>query len=555
MKILDNLHKHSDLVLSWTFSMPWFPSWIGENIDLMKLKSKIPDRLYLGFSKLKTKWVIFNEVSFLDKNTWNIEVLDFQIVNNELEVLSKKIEDFLDLNGVLYWLEFNVYSEIPRWHWLWFSWVLSSLISSWVFLLAEQLDTKLLENEDFVKTDLFKNIYDLAFELEKISKYNNTNWENSFMSFIRSDNPILFSRDWEKYDYLDIFNKDEFMLPFDYYIIFSWNRSNTKKIESYIAKDKKKFDKLWEFLEKNILWNFSNKYGNLLNYTKDWFNYETFSTSFSILNIKLLNSFNELYEKSYSDNEIEEFISIINEHRDLISMVEWKSDFDIKFREEFYKNASKNEKLWIVPIYSWKMWGWFLVVTKEVISRDNILKTIENIKDVYPKTNIEFSSFQKEIKSWWIRVEHNLRDWVISDKLKDSLILKTINRNIIVNDLNEAISLNYDILLDTIKNKVYIKWEKLTSKDIHSQSTVVEILSELFLKSWEWVSNKEFSISTYTKAKSEMWWKIVYPMRKSVDKKLWKELVFELRWESSNFEIMLDFEKVNIWILEKINKI
>ena len=74
------------------------------------------------------------------------------------------------------------------------------------------------------------------------------------------------------------------------------------------------------------------------------------------------------------------------------------------------------------------------------------------------------------------------------------------------------------ILLDMVNNKIYINGRKLTSEDIHSQTATVDILKILIENSGKDVSNKEFSVSSYSKNKNDMLGKIVIPLIELIER-------------------------------------
>jgi len=554
--ILKNIYKKSDFVLSANFSIPWFPSGVWENIKLLKLKSKIENKLYIWISKILTEKIVFSKVYFVNTILNSVDEIDFSKVNEEHKKIQQEIQKVKNKLWIEEWIEFNIYSEIPRWHWLGFSWVLASLISSSIYILSWKIE--IWENDLYISNyhKFFSEIYDFAYKLEFTSKYNNSNWENSFISFLNTSNPILFTREKEKYFHIDLFNENDFLLPFDYFIIFSWLETNTKKIEQYLQKDKEKFDNLGIFLEQKILSKINIQDSFLKKYSIKWKNYDSFFDTFSILNIKLLEAFYEIWINSHNDYLIENFINIINEHSDLISMIEWKSEFIKYFKNEFFQIASIREKLWIVPIYSSKMWWGFLIITKENYSRETINETIKRISYLYPKSYVEYSSSSinsnKDIS--WIKIEYFLNKNIFPIEFKEFFILNTIIKEILVENIDEALEYKFDILLDTIKNKIYIKWEKLNSNDIHSRSAIIQIMTKLLENKQKTLSNKDLPISTYTKSKSEMWWKIIYPIKKIILEKLWKEILFETKWKSANFYISINTYDLKIAIL-KLNNI
>jgi len=551
MDIIKQIHKNSNLVLSWNFSLPWFPSGIGNNMNLLKLKSKISPKLYLWVNKLAKKEIVFNDVYFLD-NKNNLEKLDFSVVNKEYQKILDFILKFLEDKNLDFGLEFNIYSEVPRGHWLWFSGVLSALTSSILHYLSWEIDKKFLESIEIFKEEKFDLVYDFAYKLEKISKYNNTNWENSFFAFINKKNPILFLREDKNYDFIDLFSSEEFIYPFDYYIVFSGINSDTQKIEYFLQKDKSKINNIQEFY-KNIITNNWILEKKIEKFAEKTLNYDVFVSAFNILNIKLLNSFKKLFEESYSSFMINKFIDIINEHKNLMAMVEGKSLFAEQFLINFYKNSSKTENIWITSIYSWKMWGWYLLVTRLWESRKTIEKTLESLKNTYPDSYIEYCSYEDNENIEWIKISQDIDNWFYSDYIKsEAYVLKTKDKKIIVSNLEEALEKDFDLLFDLVKQKVYLKWKKLTSKQIHSQNILVEIVSKTFDNQWVWFSNNILNKSSYSETKSLMGSKVVYPFKNLIKEEFWKDIEFEISWIWWNFKMKLDFWSLRVWIFEKI---
>ena len=58
------------------------------------------------------------------------------------------------------------------------------------------------------------------------------------------------------------------------------------------------------------------------------------------------------------------------------------------------------------------------------------------------------------------------------------------------------------ILLDTIQGRVYIKGMRLTSKDIHSQNTTIDMLKILLENIGKEVPNTYLPVSTYSQNKN-----------------------------------------------------
>jgi hypothetical protein len=108
------------------------------------------------------------------------------------------------------------------------------------------------------------------------------------------------------------------------------------------------------------------------------------------------------------------------------------------------------------------------------------------------------------------------------------------------------------LILDAINKKIYLNWNKMTSKEIHSQSTTVDVLDKLINANWNDISNSELEISSYTKNKNEMLWKIVLPIVRLLKKEYWVELPIICKWSLWDYYLKLKKTKIRIWIIKRI---
>jgi hypothetical protein len=67
------------------------------------------------------------------------------------------------------------------------------------------------------------------------------------------------------------------------------------------------------------------------------------------------------------------------------------------------------------------------------------------------------------------------------------------------------------------------------------------------------IPNKNLPISTYSKNKNDMTWKVVLPIVKLVNEKLWKQLNLTCRWGLYDYVVKLGSSQVSIWIIKKVN--
>lgn len=565
--------KH-DLVLSWNFSCRWWINWIGHNSKNLRIKQKIPAKCYIWFKKLKTKEIRFNEVSFYNPVSKSFETYPYSKVNQEEQKVVEYLLNYFQINDFDGWVEVNILSEIWRGHWFSFSWTTWAIIAMWIFLILEKLWVDYEKNySKFIKSQLFDEVFRLAWKYEFLSKYGNPVSDGLICCLLETASPVMFfSEEFQsnvsadtldnvnyKYEILSekfdsIITNNEF--PLDYCVVYSWFPSETAKIEKYIKSDMKKYNTFENFLS-NYLEESNIDYKNLYlsKFVSQNSMYQSFNDVLIALSIMTLYYLKEIFEKWYNLNTIDEFISVINNFKHSIQLIEWENSFIRLFDYFFEKNkVDPNEKLWIYPVYSGKVWWGYMVVMKEWKSRNTLNKIIEDLKSVYPSTEVEYSSYIDGVCGDWIKIEQFLSQDIYSRYLKKwNYIYKDTLGNKFVWTLSEIFD-KYSgwLLLDSVSNKIYLDWDKLTSKDIHSQNSTIEIFGVLLDNMWEFVNSKYLPLSSYSKNKNEMITKIYTPINKFLEEKIWKSLPVSIKWSLIEYNIKLDNPDFKIWIINKI---
>lgn len=106
--------------------------------------------------------------------------------------------------------------------------------------------------------------------------------------------------------------------------------------------------------------------------------------------------------------------------------------------------------------------------------------------------------------------------------------------------------------MDLVKSKLYINGQKMSTKDFHSQTIVVEVFSYLLQHINQPVSNKNLPISTYSKELKEMHGKVITPLKRAIQKYLGKELELTVKGHGANFTLRLSRPTFSIGILTTI---
>lgn len=363
------------------------------------------------------------------------------------------------------------------------------------------------------------------------------------------------------FKYLDLakdfwINIDFSDIPLDFWIIFSWIPTQTQQIEHYRKFNLSKEDEIKEFIEtflfedkdlsKNYWTNELLKKKNIVN---------QFNKTQYIMNIQLLNYIQKYIKWWFNDTEADNIINHINNFRNAVSLVEKQTIFADEFVNFFNNNKSDiNEKIGIMPVYTSSFGWWYFFVMKQNLSRNTITKTISDLKNKYNNCLIEYANREDWYGWWWIQINQSISKWIFSKYISEWNIKFITNLwETYIWEYNEIMEKEKNwLILDAINKKIYLNWNKMTSKEIHSQSTTVDVLDKLINANWNDISNSELEISSYTKNKNEMLWKIVLPIVRLLKKEYWVELPIICKWSLWDYYLKLKKTKIRIWIIKRI---
>lgn len=577
-KTYELFYWEHDLVLSGSNVTTWL-LWISN----IKLCQKVPTKNYCWVNVNKTWSISFGKVySF----AWiDFEIASYNSVNKQEKELIKLIKNFFKENDYEYWVDIEFLSENPRWHGFGFSWVSWALLACALFVLVWKIELEVFDSyESFVKTDVFEEIHRLARKFDYISKYGESIGSNSYFAMLNSDLPMLyFTSKYEDSDIKDnidnidkidkyAFRLKDFLwikswlteLPLDYGIIFSWTKNKAEQIvniyNNYLDELNDSKTNISQLLQKNWVTNFKwfDFWANLdtkLDYkdTKDLI-YSKFWYIQILFNI--LNSFKDLLKKWYDEEVTDNFLFTMKMNSNFYGLLERENEVVSIIKDLFCKfKKTLDEDIVIFPVNSGKLWWSYVFVTKFNKSRQTLKKVFEELDRLwYDKIWLEYSSWLDGTTSDWIVLNQYISKWIFSKYVSKNNVLYTSNYGeVYIWDYNSIVEKEWNhVLLDTINKKIYLKWSKLTSKDLVSQSTTIEVLQMAIENLWEELTNKDLSVSSYTKNKNEMLWKIVLPFIELINKEFWEKLPFVCKWSHTEFYLKLDKFDTKIWIIKKI---
>ncbi|EKD44352.1 MAG: hypothetical protein ACD_71C00170G0006 [uncultured bacterium (gcode 4)] len=565
----------NDLVVSGCFSMSWGPGWVWHRSDYVRVKSKIPLKCFIWIKKRKDTYINIDNVIFYDLSKKKFEVCEFEKINWEKEKIILEVSKILKEHSFVWWFDINFLSETTRWHSFWFSWVSWSLIATWIYLLTWQVDKDVLikDYKNFLTSEVFKKIALLSWKLDLISTYWNTSWHGALNVFFDTKSPTYLYT--EKFDQNieidDVDNIKRFYqiisekfkesaitssIIIDYWIIFSGISTDTKRVEEFKQWHIKKHDSYADFTKNELLEKESDiEKIAFWKYTDDNSIYKSLSETIGIIWIKIIYLFKKILTHWYEQEIVEKFIDTVNQYRYAISLIEKQNSFADDFIFYFNKNKINNEeKLWIVPIYWWKLGWWYLVSTKPDISRGTIEKTLQDLKNIYPNIEIEYCSYFDGEANEGVMVEQFISKWLYSSYVdKNKFLFQSNKWDNYIGDYSEIMEKEQNgLLFDMINNKIYLNGERLTSRDIPSQNTTIEVVTRLLEHIGEELSNKELPNSSYASNKNEMLGKIILPLMKLIEERFGEQLPLVCKWSINDFYIKMWDVNIKIWAIKRI---
>jgi len=559
-EVYKDFFAQNDLVVSGHFSFSWHPTGIGHKSNNIHAKSKIPLKCYIGLKKNNSKTLNIKNIKiYSSKND------DFD--DNEFSNINKKHKDYISYVDKLLeteigsGFEVTILSEASRGHGLWFSWVMTALLLTGMYIMKGDIESDIFRDNysEFFASELREHIFREAWKLSCISKHNNSVWTWALTTLYNDHGPIVVMgehfdenislEDIDHFNYQSYWLQKKFAeqvvvdeLPFDYAVIFSWVLWDTHTIESQKQADINYFKKYEDFFLNAILHQEVDKYhlGEILTKTGI---YEHLATSLFLLNIRNIFLLKEMLTYWYTEELIVKYIKHTNDMRALSKIIESSDNFaDDLFTEFSNHRSSPTEIIGVMPIYSWKR-GWnYLVILKDTYSRDTLDDTISDLKVRYPSASIQYASYRDWIINEWIQVEQYISWSKFSIYVsKDKVVYKDNKGNQYLEDYNTIFEKHQQgFLMDTISGKIYLNGQKLTSKEIKSQSTTVEVFDHILNSTKKEVYNRELSASTYASQQNQMLGKIVLPMLKLAEEHFSKKLPLICTWTLRDFVVRLD---------------
>jgi len=531
--IYKNFFNKYDIVISSPIvvTLVWDISSFSKG-DSSLLTQKITLRNYIGYNKKSDN----DDIEYIvrDWENWFVN----QKIENKYPI-TKKLLNNIWLDWEIWFLaEYNT-TNPPS--------VLSNI------LLLKLLVDKDISRSDLSKLDLdnpeYNDILNKIFKLdsELLEKYNFFGWlrNNSlylWTSILTSDSHILSIQKNNKYIYNNIWEFSDYNQLDLTFSLITPNLITKNNYNSSFLDDKTK--KVSWFMEE-----FWIEWKN----TDDIDLFNGINTIWNFYSIKVFQDLLRLYTSNHSWNKFyrdlkiyrETLKSLFNNKKDELNdrfikkqMLELIIDKNFNFYMDYFwvfwtiKFAIFNHKIWYID--------------EELINNMN-KKTWLNLK-------LDYSSFYDWYERSGVKLEQYRSKWELSIFSSEYVLTKYNSWNITIfsweySEFSWKISW---LTLDLVKRKIYLDWKKLTSKEIHSQNTTIDILEMLLDRLWEDISNKEFPKSSYSNNKNEMVGKIVLPLLKLIHKENRVEFPLVCKGSITDFYVKLSENNLDISVIKKL---
>ena len=536
----------------------------------MRIKFKLPVKVYVWITTNQTGEICLQEFSTYNITSQSFEHHKFgEIVTSRTPELIALIKQFLQDNAKDQGININVLAEWGRWYSFSLLATFTTVLAASLFMYVGKVTAREIENyEEFKHSVVFNEIEEFSWRLWLLIRYGNASWGmfilnntytpalmycETFDSNIPNDKVHEIKRSFTPFTTL-FGVEDHNYLPFDYAIVYLGSNRTYEKIEQTIQLDKKRLQRYKEFALNKVLP--VTKLSQDINFVKVLESgiYNQFIDMFSLSTVMTLESLEQIYTEG-ENNDVEQYIDTINSIRYLFYMLEQEpSEFIEKFISIFGEASHNKEKIGIVNSYSTKTGDNCIVIMKDESNKKYFYETIEKLKAEYPDIQVSYASRIDGISGDGVKMEQYISEKVFSNYTQKSKTFYKSNKG-------EAIFGNYDefiqsqkegLLLDTIDNKMYINGRKLTSNDLHSQTTTIHILEKCLDAPGKDISNEDFETSGYSKNKNEMTGKIILPLIELIQKETGEKLPIICKGSIFDFYIKLNPCTLKIAILKKI---
>lgn len=487
------------------------------------IKQKTSAKMYCAVNTSYTTGVTINTILCYDqlKNTFVSHLPDQLIRSTRLDALKNVIVDLLQEYGYTWWFSCSILSEYWKWFWFWFTAWCSTLLAMTILILTHRIKSNELDT-----IAVQKKIITLSLYIEIIS-----GWCPSgitpYAQTIKTILPIvqlgcvtvkkqwehiaLSEQEWRVFPFQQLFptiKEHDWSCGIDYGIIscgiaynaqsvmqhYNWFINNYVDSIAFI----RKLTAEYNLGEQSIL--------------HGWLDIREVS---NCVYADILKHMSDLCSEPMKTQAVESLLQSIADSGMYSAFIE-KTHVNLQDLYHVFQQAKllNDERIAFTPISSGKRGGSFLFVCRHDQSRYTLERMEHMLKHAwYPWLHLPYLSRRDGFCNDGLQIHQYLSQKQYSRFVGPGYVqLISWTGQIIIGSHNEILLKEISgIILDKVYSKVYIQWQKITHKELVSQSATTEIITKLIQNKWNYVHSSEFPVSSYSKNKNEMLGKIVVP--------------------------------------------
>ena len=564
-EVYAKLFASSQLVLSTNLDFLWTDDVAVKHGGLL-IYQKIPLKMYLGVEFLtEGEGLSFGDLAhYLPNKTGGSFVQNAFSITHAEKLLAYLAAQF-DFEGAY---RLHILAELPRGHNLSFSGPLAALLAGALALLSGEIESKTMAAwsqsavHDLItdKKTKFDYLLHHASELLKIMRDGLSTKGCALSALIHSSYPLVFySKDTKSKDYVAFRLNEPFKLPekiawpIDFALIFSGSTVSPDDLAKSLPQFQQDLSQISADLSKTLQnrpefgWQEAgfNFVSEFLREDTLWQKYQGMS---QVITTVMLHSLKSVLAGGFSEQPIKELFHALNQTR-YQARIFGDPMFALNLSYYLIKGISQRQgsNLGIGAKFfgSGRMGGSVLAAIPYQYLRKEVEKVVAELQEEY-EVNIDYASWQDGLGEQGIVVEQYLTAGIQAEAApQGSLILQSWHKNgelrrdfLPLNRIDEQCR-QVDILLDMRRRKLFIGGQALSSKEIHSQTAAVDLLSLLLASPMKEVNNSDLPRSSYAQNKHDLLSKVVQPLKKIFKERVAVELPLKVSGGTTDFQISL----------------
>ena len=572
--------------------------WAG-NYGLLSgslgISQNLPLRVYLGLEETSGEQIIFDKCFCFDCS--NRKFISYEMsdsLKDELVAfLSQEIKNICG-NKTFKGLRIHTIAEMQISYGVNASGAFAAALASALFIHYKKTTPEMLSVNiakqpivELMKNNIFDQLFRLAWKIEAIFHGGVTSGMGAFTAFIASRSPICYfieppktqinqinfscdigQTEIKNYDIinqlsygafrLNELSRDsgDFFFPFDFGLISSGtsgaaviaNRS-LKNFENDLSGTTEYFQKeLYPFLQ-NPFFKCLPRFTNIFaegGIHKTW---NAFLLTIAYLSINTLAALQKLNQKYLSPPDFLRLIKTMNQSQSIYRLINIVSSSTEQLYSllEYKCRRILDEYGVGLKLTNNTHGGYIIFALAYQKLREKIFKIVEEARQESDEPlSIDWMSWRDGLENKGILVEQSLNNKLYSEFIAKGAVQVLhldhygLHEDLYTLDEFSKVKANMDVILDSLRGEIWMRGEKLTSKDLRTASHTIQVMKILLENIGVELSKNQLPPSSYLQDRNEFQSKIASPLVKAIEKRLQRRISFNVQGEIVNFTVKFD---------------